>query len=61
MSWLLVEMPDFLPRNLQADGPFLWLLGEYSEKKNLLLKFKANLLSFFTSVRKVLGDGTPYV
>lgn len=29
-----VEMPDFLPRNLQMDGPFLWLLDEYSEKKS---------------------------
>lgn len=41
-----IEMPDFLPRKLQMDGPFLWLLDEYSGKKNLLLKFAANLLSF---------------
>lgn len=29
-----IEMPDFLPRNLQMDGPFLRLLNKYSEKKS---------------------------
>lgn len=49
----LIEMPDFLPRSLQMDGPFLWLLDEYSGGKNLLLKFAANLLPFILVRRGV--------